>query len=385
MKSSRGMTTFAGGLCLATMALTASGAWAQSSGTASSGAPSYDRLKKSLKVDGRVSLAQVRADMPANLGRVIEVRGAVSGLMSTAAGRTAILQTDGTTLVFLMPSRVPGSEVVRAGASIRALLVVGQDETTRRMTFTPAAIALDAQPAQSSQPSQPPVVAIPSGRTAANGSSIGGTPASGATVVPPMTTMRGAPSVQWVPPQPPPAQPPAIVASRPGIDPNTAGDDSMEAQIPAYVRLARRYNKKLTAAQAVEIGTAVVQAGHANGMDPRFLAAIIAVESDFDIYCRSSSGAMGLGQLMPFNLPEARIRDPWNPTQNIWGTARLLRGHLNDYRNRSDGTLLAVAAYNAGPGAVRRAGYRVPNGAQVQRYVRKVYNRYKEFAPDMFK
>ncbi len=97
---------------------------------------------------------------------------------------------------------------------------------------------------------------------------------------------------------------------------------------------------------------------------------------------------MGLGQLMPFNIPEAGLRnksDAWNPTLNVLGTARLLRGHLNDYKDRADGPLLAVAAYNAGPGAVRRAGYRVPPGAQVQRYVWKVYYRYKAFAPDMFK
>jgi soluble lytic murein transglycosylase-like protein len=93
---------------------------------------------------------------------------------------------------------------------------------------------------------------------------------------------------------------------------------------------------------------------------------------------------MGLGQLMPFNLKEAGVTDPWNPTQNIFGTAKLLRGHLDDYKNRSNGTLLAVAAYNAGPGAVRRAGFQVPDGAQVRRYVWKVYYRYKALAPDMF-
>lgn len=53
------------------------------------------------------------------------------------------------------------------------------------------------------------------------------------------------------------------------------------------------------------------------------------------------------------------------------GTAKLLRGRLNDYKGRPDATLLAVAAYNAGPGAVRRAGYKVPSGKRVQRYVGK--------------
>ena len=91
---------------------------------------------------------------------------------------------------------------------------------------------------------------------------------------------------------------------------------------------------------------------------------------------------------MPFNIPEAGLKyksDAWDPTKNIFGTARLLRGHLNDFSDRPDGTLLAVAAYNAGPNAVKRAGYKVPSGAQVQRYVWKVYYRYKEFAPELFR
>jgi soluble lytic murein transglycosylase-like protein len=148
---------------------------------------------------------------------------------------------------------------------------------------------------------------------------------------------------------------------------------------------ARRFNKKLSDSQAGEIAQALVDAGRAHSMDPRFLASIIAVESGFNIYSLSRSGAMGLGQIMPFNLKEAGITNAWNPRQNIFGAARLLRGHLNTFGSRPDGTLLAVAAYNAGPNAVRRAGYKVPNGSQVQRYVWKVYYQYKAFAPDLFR
>ena len=161
-------------------------------------------------------------------------------------------------------------------------------------------------------------------------------------------------------------------------------EELIESQIPAYAALIRRHNKKLKPEVVQEIAVAILRAGYKENLDPRFIAAIIAVESDFDVHCVSSSGAMGLGQLMPFNLKEAGITNAWNPTQNVMGTAKLLRGHLNDYKGRSNATLLAVAAYNAGPGAVRRAGYKVPKGKQVQRYVWKVYYRYKAFAPDMF-
>jgi soluble lytic murein transglycosylase-like protein len=161
-------------------------------------------------------------------------------------------------------------------------------------------------------------------------------------------------------------------------------DTVVSSQKAAYAQMIQSTNKKLKPAQVNEIAEAILRAGLKYQMDPRFLAAVIGVESDYDVACLSNSGAMGLGQLMPFNLKEAGVTDPWNPTQNIFGTAKLLRGHLDDYKNRSNGTLLAVAAYNAGPGAVRRAGFQVPDGAQVRRYVWKVYYRYKALAPDMF-
>ena len=165
-----------------------------------------------------------------------------------------------------------------------------------------------------------------------------------------------------------------------------ADDERVESQMPAYRSLVRRFNKKLSEALVEEIAHGLLTAAYSQNMDPRFLAAIVAVESDFDPRCLSSSGAMGLGQVMPFNFPEVGMTkaDAWNPTKNLLATAMLLRGHLDDFKSRPNGTLLAVAAYNAGPNAVKRAGYKVPKGAQVQRYVWKVYYRYKEFAPELF-
>jgi soluble lytic murein transglycosylase-like protein len=160
--------------------------------------------------------------------------------------------------------------------------------------------------------------------------------------------------------------------------------DSSDGQSRIYDALARSFNPKLPPAQSAEIGAAIVAASRANGLDPRFLSSIIAVESGFNPYSVSSSGAMGLGQIMPFNLRGLGITNAWSPTQNIHGSAKMLRKSLNEYKGRADATLLAVAAYNAGGGAVRRAGYKVPNGSQVQRYVWKVYNQYKAFAPELF-
>ena len=348
--------------------------------------PSYDQLRRSFKVNPRITLALVRADVATHAGRVIELHGTISGIMTIQNVRTVLLKVDDATLAMPIPREMQ-SEALRSGANVRALALVGQNAAKDEALLTLVAVAdqVAAMPVEVARevkrttPNRNSVASLPpatKGITTLKGGDVIISPETDV-AVPPMTTMR------QVLPSPPPAQAPAIVAAKPGLDPNE--DDQWSTQKSFFTDTARRTNKKLTLAQAREIGNAIVDAGRANGIDPRFLASIIRVESDFNIYCLSHSGAMGLGQIMPFNLKEAGITNAWNPTQNIHGTARLLRGHLNDYRNRADGTLLAVAAYNAGPGAVRRAGYKVPNGAQVQRYVWKVYYQYKAFAPDMFK
>ena len=314
-------------------------------------APAYDDLKRSYRVDESISLAVVRADLLSNAGRVIEIRGTVNGVMKTPAGQTVILKsTEGDAVTRLSPE-ARGAEILRSGAEVRVLLLVSAQDD--KLLFT--LLAADKDVPQESlfrSPYDNDLVVVP-------------------------------PSADIVLPKP--KVPVRRVGSAPARVPQAgSGAIDLNAQKPAYKNLARRFNRKLSDAQADEIATALLRAGAETNIDPRFLASIVAVESDFDIYCLSRSGAMGLGQIMPFNLKEAGIRNAWNPTQNIVGMARLLRGHLNSYAGRADATLLAAAAYNAGPGAVRRAGYKVPNGAQVQRYVWKVYYRYKEFAPELF-
>ena len=107
-------------------------------------------------------------------------------------------------------------------------------------------------------------------------------------------------------------------------------------------------------------------AEQANGLPAGLLAAVAKVESNFKPTAVSSSGARGLMQLMPGTARSLGV-DPMNPAQAIDGAARYLAGHL-----RTFGSLpLALAAYNAGPGAVSRSGG-IPPYAATQAYVRKV-------------
>jgi peptidoglycan DL-endopeptidase CwlO len=114
------------------------------------------------------------------------------------------------------------------------------------------------------------------------------------------------------------------------------------------------------------------QAGARHGVDPRLLALVAEHESSFNPRAVSHAGAQGLMQLMPATARGLGVADPFDPAQAVDGAARLLAGHLRSYGGRVD---LALAAYNAGPGAVARHGG-VPPFAETQRYVARITARY---------
>jgi soluble lytic murein transglycosylase-like protein len=106
------------------------------------------------------------------------------------------------------------------------------------------------------------------------------------------------------------------------------------------------------------------------------LFAVMAVESNFDHQALSEKGAIGLMQLMPTTAKDMYVSDAWDPAQNIEGGARYLRVLANQYGGDMVKTL---AAYNAGPDAVRRAGGAVPPIPETQEYVRKVVALYEAY------
>ncbi len=126
-----------------------------------------------------------------------------------------------------------------------------------------------------------------------------------------------------------------------------------------------------------ELERLLEQTAERHQIDPALVRAVVAVESAWDPQAVSPKGAMGLMQLMPERAALLGVSDPFDPEQNLDAGVR----HLRELLERYDGNLeLALAAYNAGPGAVDRNG-RVPNIPETRDYVRKITEAY--FRPEV--
>ncbi len=110
-------------------------------------------------------------------------------------------------------------------------------------------------------------------------------------------------------------------------------------------------------------------AAERHGVDPDLVHAVIAVESGYRATAQSPAGAQGLMQLMPGTQRDIGVADAFDPRQNVDAGVAYLRRLTDEF-----GTVLAIAAYNAGPGAVRRYNG-IPPYAETRAYVRAVLDR----------
>ena len=125
-------------------------------------------------------------------------------------------------------------------------------------------------------------------------------------------------------------------------------------------------------ALAGDLADAIAAAADRHGLDRALLAAMVEVESGFQPKAVSPKGARGLMQLMPATAKRFGVKDPFDPLQSLDGGAQYLHWLLRRFEGRTD---LALAAYNAGEGAVDRHGGRIPPYGETLRYVNGVLER----------
>jgi soluble lytic murein transglycosylase-like protein len=121
-----------------------------------------------------------------------------------------------------------------------------------------------------------------------------------------------------------------------------------------------------------EIDAAIEQAASRHNVDANLVRSVIKVESNFNPNAVSRKGAMGLMQLMPQTARQLRVRNPFDPEQNVDAGVR----HLKQLMESFGGDVkLTLAAYNAGAGAVNRSAG-IPHYAETRNYVRRITDLY---------
>ncbi len=140
-----------------------------------------------------------------------------------------------------------------------------------------------------------------------------------------------------------------------------------------------RTNPRITAIGSLALAVATVRAARATSLPPEFLAATILQESAYDPSAISSAGAIGIAQF-EIETADAYGIDPFDPYRAIPGAARLLASYVSAYDGTyADPYATALAAYNAGPGAVARY-HGVPPYQETREYVALIFERWGRIA-----
>ncbi len=151
--------------------------------------------------------------------------------------------------------------------------------------------------------------------------------------------------------------------------------------VRAYAATLEHFDARLDDAHALRLALRTVAEASAYGLDARLVVALVAVESSWNPRARSPVGAAGLGQLMPQTAAELGVSDRFDSDTNLDGTIRYLGDLLARYQSLPPQARFenAIAAYNAGAGAVDRYGG-IPPYAETQAYVRRVIGLWRRLA-----
>jgi hypothetical protein len=284
----------------------------------------YLKLKASLKVS-TISLGEVKKNLSGKVGNVIELSGTVSGTIKSGNASSFVLSCSGESLII---SADQAPECVSNGSTIRALIELGPKSVVCLSDLKLRGAAYEWEVAKREKDL----------------------------------------ASKSVKPQPAPDRSRPELTSRGGTKPS----ERVMAVYEPYRNAIAQLNPRLSKSQLEEITLSILVYSDYYKIDPRLVIALIIAESNFNINAKSPKGAMGLGQLMPGTARGLGVRNAYDPEQNIAGCIKLMSGHLSNYGHLS----LALSAYNAGPGAVKKYGG-VPPYRETQNYVAKVTAIYK--------
>jgi soluble lytic murein transglycosylase-like protein len=160
-------------------------------------------------------------------------------------------------------------------------------------------------------------------------------------------------------------------------DINVPAREIARFEVEEYVKPAeppKTIVQETTAVPLIDPRLLIDDAAARHGLLPEFVHSVAAAESAYRLDAVSPKGALGLMQLMPGTARELGV-DPLDPVQNAEAGARYLKQLLIKYKDSKDPVRLALAAYNAGPGAVDRyAG--IPPYRETQQYIERVLRKY---------
>ncbi|MEN6356981.1 MAG: lytic transglycosylase domain-containing protein [Armatimonadota bacterium] len=301
----------------------------------------YLSLRKKLLT--KLPLSALRADSGSYLGKVFEIRGTVSGYSTNSNGSSIILSTreNGSFIISAnsLPSENPPIELA-------CLVRIGERSTHSLSDLRLVACAYDVDLKRHDEAE----------RKAAEAKIVKAEEAR------------------------------ARTNAKPDKKKSLQGGKQLTAEefIAAYKNAIKGFNKKLSEAEADKIARSVVGFGMKYQVDPRLVCAVILAESHFRINATSPCGAQGLGQLMPGTAAGLGVNNAYDPVENIYGSVRYIRSMVDRMVGGKmwseltwNDLAVALAAYNAGPGAVKKHGG-VPPYKETQNYVRRVVSIYKQ-------
>ncbi len=272
-----------------------------------------------------VTGAQLRQARRVDSGREVEISGVVNGLFAAGEKRTILVKLlDGETVEVECEG-----EQSEARPSARVRCLVKPARSAGRMRYDLLAITADRTPLDVLQNAA-------------------------------LTALKF-----------PPKDPAEITRSAAELQGTVAMPTRTGDPLPRIKRAIAHLNQKLTPKQVSTMAENIVTYSARYGVDPYLVVAVIAAESRFNPKARSYKGAMGLGQLMPATAAAHGVEDPYDPAANLEVAIRILKRNLDQYGHGDPNK--ALAAYNAGRGAVKKYGG-VPPYRETRNYLWTIYD-----------